>query len=375
MSKIYLQLFCFIVVAGAVLVNANDEQIGVYEIKKGDFSIKLSNFGARIMSMFLPDKNGNVADVVLGYDTIHEYMNETKRFGPIVGRVANRIGGAQFTLNGITYKLDANEGNINTIHGGSRGFSQRVWKMEKVVKDGPTPSIIFTYHSADGDEGFPGTVIATVTYALTAPYKLTITMEAKALNKATPISLAHHSYINLGGHNSGDILSDEVQIFATKYTPMDAKFIPTGEIVPVQGTAYDFLKPQTIKSQMSKLPKGIKGFDINYDMDNVGYNTIKPVAVLRNKNSGRVMKLSSNAPGMQFYTGNSINVKGKGGYQYKDFAALALETLGFPDAVNHPNFPSQIVYPGDVYRHVMEFEFSTLENNKRVDTISSKHEF
>ncbi|GAA0185573.1 epimerase/racemase [Lithospermum erythrorhizon] len=359
MSKFYLQLFCVIFVAGAFLVNGDGEEIGVYEIKKGDFSIKLSNFGARVMSMFLPDKNGNLADVVLGYDTINEYLNETKRFGPIVGRVANRIGGAQFTLNGITYKLDVNEGNSTTIHGGSKGFSQRVWSVKKVVKDGPIPSITFTYRSADGEEGFPGAVIATVTYAITAPYKLTITMKAKSLNKATPISLAHHSYINLGGHNSGDILSDEVQIFASKYTPVDSKKVPTGEIVTVKGTAYDFRKPQTVKSGISKLPKGLKGFDMNYDMNNANQKYMKKVAVVRNEKSGRVLKVWSNAPGMQFYTGDSINVTGKGGYQYKNFAAMALEPLGFPDSVNHPNFPSQIVYPGKLYKHVMHFEFST----------------
>ncbi|KAL0450573.1 UNVERIFIED_CONTAM: Aldose 1-epimerase [Sesamum latifolium] len=350
MSKTSI-LFCFIVLAFGIFANGSENGLGIYEIKKGDFSVKVTNYGARIVSVVLPDKNGKLADVVLGYDTIKEYMNDTGHFGAIVGRVANRIGGAKFTLNGTLYKLDANEGN-NTLHGGKKGFSQVVWKVTKHVKYGRSPYITLSYHSVDSEEGFPGDVLASVTYALIEPYKLSVTMKAKALNKATPVSLAQHSYWNLGGHNSGNILSDELQLFASQITLVDDKLIPTGKIVPVKSTPYDFLEPHVIKGSMKQLPKGSKGYDINYAVDGPKGQKMKPVAVVYNKKSGRIMKLSANAPGVQLYTGNYINnLKGKGGYVYQSHAALCLETQGFPDSVNHPNFPSQIVNPGKTYEH------------------------
>ncbi|KAK4393086.1 Aldose 1-epimerase [Sesamum angolense] len=351
MSKISI-LFCFIVLAFGISANGSENGLGIYEIKKGDFSVKVTNYGARILSVVLPDKNGKLADVVLGYDTIKEYMNDTGHFGAIVGRVANRIGGAKFTLNGTLYKLDANEGN-NTLHGGKKGFSEVAWKVTKHVKYGRSPYITLSYHSVDGEEGImvSGDVLASVTYALIEPYKLSVTMKAKALNKATPVSLAQHSYWNLGGHNSGNILSDELQLFASHITLVDDKLIPTGKIVPVKSTPYDFLEPHVIKGPISQLPKGSKGYDINYVVDGPKGQKMKPVAVVYNKKSGRIMK-SANAPGVQLYTDNYISdLKGKGGYVYQSHAALCLETQGFPDSVNHPNFPSQIVNPGKTYEH------------------------
>ncbi|KAK6129234.1 hypothetical protein DH2020_036943 [Rehmannia glutinosa] len=284
--------------------------------------------------------------------------NDTCYFGAIVGRVANRIGGAKFTLNGTVYKLDANE-NTTMLHGGKKGFSQVGWKVKKHEKHGRSPYITLTYHSVDGEEGFPGDVLASVTYTLIKPYTLSVKMKAKALNKATPINLAQHSYWNLAGHNTGNILSDELQIFASHITPVDKKLIPTGKILPVKTTPYDFLTPRVIKGPIKSLPKGSKGYDINYVVDGHEGPKMKPMAVVYNKKSGRMMKLSANAPGVQLYTGNYINgVKGKGGCVYQPHAALCLETQGFPDSVNHPNFPSQIVYPGKSYEHCMTFTFS-----------------
>ncbi|KAL2523112.1 Galactose mutarotase-like superfamily protein [Forsythia ovata] len=359
MSKIFIFL-CFNILALGNLAHVSSaHKLGVYELKKGDFSIKVTNYGARVVSVILPDKNGKLADVVLGYDTIKEYMNDTGHFGAIVGRVANRIGGAQFTLNGTHYKLDANEGT-NMLHGGKKGFSQVIWKVIKHEKKGPSPHITLFYHSADGEEGFPGGVLVFVTYTLSEPYKLSVTMKAKALNKATPVNLAQHSYWNLGGHDSGDILSDELQIFASHITPVDKMLIPTGEIVSVKKTPYDFLSPHVIKTPIKELPNGSKGYDINYVLNGYKTKKMKPVAVVYNKKSGRVMKLSSNSPGVQLYTGNYINnVKGKGGYVYQAYAALCLETQGFPDSVNHLNFPSQIVTPGKTYKHYMLHTFSS----------------
>ncbi|KAF2316250.1 hypothetical protein GH714_041591 [Hevea brasiliensis] len=196
--------------------------------------MKLTNYGAHIISLFLPDKNGKLEDVLLGYDSAEEYKNDTSYFGATVGRVANRIAGAQFTLNGTHYKLVPNEGK-NMLHGGPKGFSKVVWKVKKYKPESNAPFIIFTYHSPDGEEGFPGNLHVAVGYTLIGD-KLSITMKAKALNKATPVNLAQHAYWNLGGQNSGDILSEEIQIFASQYTPVDSQLIPTGKIESVKGT-------------------------------------------------------------------------------------------------------------------------------------------
>ena len=196
-----------------------------------------------------------------------------------------------------------------------------------------------------------------MTYALTGSYKLSAKMKAKAINKATPVNLAQHSYWNLGGHDSGNILSDEVQIFGSHITPTDKNLIPTGEIRPIKGTPYDFLEPQVLSSKINGLPDL---YDINYVLDgDNGDKKMKPVAKVHNKKSGRVMELSSDAPGVQFYTGNYLkDLKGKGGSVYQAHAGLCLETQGFPDSVNHPNFPSQIVSKGETYKHKMLYKFS-----------------
>lgn len=203
--------------------------------------------------------------------------------------------------------------------------------------------------------GFPGDLLVTVNYTLFGDKKLSVTMKAKALNKPTPVNLAQHTYWNLGGHNSGDILSNYVQIFGSKITLTDSNLIPTGKFASVKGTPYDFLKPHTVGSRIKKLPIG---YDTNYVIDG-GVDKIKRTAIVFDKKSGRVMELSTNVPGVQFYTSHFLkDVKGKGGAVYQPYGALCLETQGFPDAVNHPNFPSTIVSPGKDYKHVMLFKFS-----------------
>ncbi|KAJ4960620.1 hypothetical protein NE237_020530 [Protea cynaroides] len=301
-----------------------------------------------------------LADVVLGYDKISSYTNDTVYFGATVGRVANRIGGAKFTLDGKTYHLAANDGN-NTLHGGHRGFGDVIWTVKKYKPDHRNPYITFTYHSFDGEQGFPGAVKVSTTFMILGKNKLTVDMKAKAINKATPINMAQHVYWNLGGHNSGDILSNTVQIFGFHITTVDKNLIPTGKIVPVKDTPYDFTKPNTIGSRISQLPSG---YDINYALDiNEGQEPkhfMKKAAMVYNSKSGRVLELWSNQVGVQFYTGNMLtSVEGKDGAVYHKYAALCLETQGFPDSVNHPNFPSQIVYPGKTYTNLMVFKFST----------------
>ncbi|KAL8160955.1 hypothetical protein V2J09_012444 [Rumex salicifolius] len=320
------------------------KEVGIYELKKGDLSLKLTNYGATLISLQIPDKNGKFDDVVLGYNSVKDYYNDSTYFGAVVGRVANRIGGAQFTLNGVRYKLKPNQGK-NMLHGGVKGYSRVVWSVEKYSPKGRSPYITFAYHSYDGEE--------------VRDKELLVQMSAKALNKATPVNLAQHTYWNLGGQNSGNILSHKVQIFGSKITPVDKTLIPTGEFMPVKGTPYDFLKPRTVGSRIGKIP-GL--YDINYVLD-VGQgrnaSSLKHAAVVEDTKSGRRFELWTNEPGVQFYTGNYlVDVAGKGGSVYGPNAGLCLETQDYPDAVNQPSFPLEIVSRGETYVHYMLFKFS-----------------
>lgn len=348
---------CFLVLIIALAIGRNvceaEEEIGFYELKKGNFTVKITNYGATVLSVIVPDKHGKLDDIVLGFPSIDGYKNDSTYFGALVGRVANRIGGAQFALNGKKYQLPAND-HGNTLHGGSKGFSDVIWTVNRYVKDS---HITLSYDSYDGEQGFPGQVSVFVTYRFIGTNKLAINMQAKPINKATPINLASHTYWNLGGHNSGDILSHKIQLFGSHVTPVNDKLIPTSEISAVNGTAYDFLKPREIGSKINELSGG---YDINYVIDQTGEGKhLLKVAVVQDRKSGRNLELWSNQPGLQFYTSNMLdNVVGKGGFVYKKYAALCLETQGFPDSVNHPNFPSQIVNPGEVYKHIMVYRFT-----------------
>ncbi|XP_059441369.1 uncharacterized protein LOC132173781 [Corylus avellana] len=356
-AKVPLSWFFLLVALLFLLfVNINGSEakvkVGVYELKRGNFSVKLTNYGAVVQSVILPDKFGKLDDVVLGFDSVKGYKKDTTYFGAIVGRVANRIGKAQFTLNGTKYKLVANEGK-NMLHGGPKGYSDVIWTVESYKADS---HVTFTYHSFDGEEGFPGDLSVSVTYRLIQTNKLAVIMEAQPLNKATPVNLAQHTYWNLGGQASGNILSHSLQLFGSKITPVDAQLIPTGEIIPIKGTPYDFLEPQQIGSRLNELSNG---YDINYVLDSESHFHLKKAAVVNDSKSGRRLELWTNQPGLQFYSGNLLhNVKGKGGYKYLQHAAICLETQGFPDSVNNPNFPSQIVNPGQTYKHVMVYRFT-----------------
>ncbi|RLN06917.1 aldose 1-epimerase-like [Panicum miliaceum] len=297
---------------------AGRKTVGVHELRRGDdFSIKVTNWGATLMSVILPDSKGNLADVVLGYDTVAEYVNGTAYFGGLIGRVANRIAGARFTLDGKTYRLYRNDGN-NSLHGGHRGFSKVVWTVKEHVGGGDSPYITLYYHSFDGEQGFPGDLDVFVTYQLSPPHVLSVRMNATARGRATPVNLAHHAYWSLGGHGSGPVLGEAL------------------------------------------LRRGVAGYDTNYAVDGdaatgtaPAASALRPVARVRDGATGRAMELWADQPGVQLYTGNGV------GSVYGRYGALCLETQGFPDAVNHPGFPSQIVRPGQVCRHDMVFKFSS----------------
>nr|CAD40900.2 OSJNBa0036B21.18 [Oryza sativa Japonica Group] len=390
-----LAAVCLVAAASAGGADAAERKattVGVYELRKGDFSIRVTNWGAVIMSVVLPDSRGKLDDVVLGYDTIAEYVNSSTYFGALVGRVANRIAKARFVLDGKAYHLYPNDGK-NTLHGilekfpevqeihgawfistnsGHRGFSNVTWTVKEHVGGGDAPYITLYYHSFDGEQGFPGALDVYVTYQLSGPYVLSVHMNATAAGKATPVNLAQHSYWNLGGTGSGDILGNTVQLFASRYTPVDAELIPTGQVAPVTGTPCDLRAPTPVGARvhlvtggLSKTGATIYGFDTNYAVDggddvDAHAHALRRVTVVRDGKSGRSLELWANQPGVQFYTGNFLtaDVKGKGGKAYGQYGALCLETQGFPDAVNHPNFPSVIVRPGQVYKHEMVYKFS-----------------
>ncbi|CAI0548251.1 unnamed protein product [Linum tenue] len=300
----------------------------LFHLNNGTIRVSITNYGATITSLFVPDKHGELADVVLGFDSVQTYMEGNPcYFGCIVGRVANRIKEGKFSLNGADYSLPINNGP-NSLHGGNKGFDKVVWDVVE-QKDGEQPSIIFKYESSDGEEGYPGDVTVTATYTLASTNTLRLDMEAVPKNKPTPISLAQHTYWNLGGHKSGNILDHLVQLSASRITPVDENSIPTGELLPVKGTPFDFTSEK------------------------------KHAAKVKEPSSGRVLNLWTDAPGVQFYTANYVNgVAGKEGAVYGKHSGLCLETQGFPNAINQPNFPSIVVQPGEKYKHSMLFEFS-----------------
>ncbi|OVA04193.1 Aldose 1-/Glucose-6-phosphate 1-epimerase [Macleaya cordata] len=337
---------------------ADHQKPELFELNNGTMRVKISNYGCTVTSLFVPDKNGNLADVVLGFDSLEPYLKgASPYFGCIVGRVANRIKDGKFTLNGTEFSLPINK-PPNSLHGGHKGFDKVVWEVVE-HNDGENPSITFKYHSDDGEEGYPGDVTVTAKYSLTSSTTMRLDMEAKPENKPTPISLAQHTYWNLAGHNSGNILEHSIQIWASHVTPVDQNTIPTGEIMPVKGTPFDFTTEKKIGTSIHEVP-GL-GYDHNYVLDcGEEKSGLKSAAKVKDPSSSRVLKLWTNAPGMQFYTGNYVNgVKGKGGAIYGKHSGLCLETQGFPNAINQSNFPSIVVKPGEKYKHTMLFEFSS----------------
>ncbi|KAL8475646.1 hypothetical protein ACS0TY_028345 [Phlomoides rotata] len=351
--------FCFIILVFAVSANCSKTQLGIYEIRKGDFSVKVTNYGARIISVLLPDKNGKLGDVVLGYDTIKEYENDTSNFGAIVGRVANRISGAKFSLNGKVYKLYANDGNgKNTIHGGRVGLSKVIWKVLKHDESKKLPFITFQYHSHDDEEGFPGNLIITVTYLLHAKSKLQITLHAEAKDdEETPLILAQNIYWNLGGHNSpGNILHDHLRVLASSYRRLDDNLVPTGRTLPVKNTPYDFLQYHPIKSRFRKLRNGYK---VDYLLDHRNAKDgVELAAVLRDKKTGRVMKVWTDQALLQFRTGDEVrNVRGKGGVLYQKNSGLVLSAQGYSDSEDEGDFPPLVITKEKPYKQTTVFQF------------------
>ncbi len=333
-------------------------QVDIYTLKSGAVEARIITYGGIVQSLKVPDKGGKSEDVVLGFDSIDGYTAGPKPnpafFGALIGRYANRIGGASFTLNGQTYHTPVNDGP-NTLHGGPKGFDKAVW-IAKEIPHG----LQLTHVSPDGDAGFPGTLTAVVRYMLVGK-DLKIEYSATT-DKATVVNLTNHSYFNLAGQGNGDILKNEVKINASRYTPVDENLIPTGELASVEGTPFDFRKPTAvgarIDSENDQLKKG-HGYDHNWVLDSSG--KLAEVAEVYEPTSGRVLTVLSDQPGVQFYTGNFLDgtITGKGGKAYPHRGALCLETQHFPDSPNHPKFPSTELKPGQKYHTITIFRFST----------------
>ena len=317
-------------------------------------------YGGIITSIRVPDRDGRFDDIVLGYDAADGYIQNNGPFmGAIIGRYGNRIAKGAFTLDGQTYKLATNNGP-NHLHGGIKGFDKVVWQAEETrTADGP--AIVFRYVSADGEEGYPGTLNVTVTYTLNDKNELIVDYSAKS-DKATHVNLTQHSYFNLTGVQR-DILDHELTIDADGYTPVDTTLIPTGRIDPVEATPFDFRKPAKIGLRINddheQLRNG-KGYDHNFVLNRFGDGLVHAARVYE-PSTGRVLDVSTTEPGMQFYSGNFLDgsITGKNKRAYQQRFGFCLETQHFPDSPNQPQFPSTIVRPGNEYRSRTVFKFST----------------
>jgi aldose 1-epimerase len=319
--------------------------------------VRAMNYGGIIVSIRVPDRSGQFADIVLGHETLEGYRPNPPYFGAIVGRYANRIAQGTFKLDGETYTLPKNDGP-NTLHGGTRGFDKAVWDAEPLKGE---TGVAFSYFSKDGEEGFPGNVRVKVTYTLTNANALEIDYEATT-DKATPINLSQHSYFNLKGEGNGDILDHEIMINADRFTPVDKNLIPTGELRPVKGTPFDFTTPTRIGARIDdnydQLVLG-HGYDHNFVIHRTGGGLVLAARVYE-PTTGRTLEVSTTQPGVQFYTGNFLDgtITGKNGQVYKHRYGFCLETQHFPDSPNHPSFPNTILKPGETFREKTVFKFS-----------------
>ena len=321
---------------------------------------RVMNYGASLQSLLVPDRNGKLADVVLGYDTLQGYLDRRQYFGATVGRYANRIAHGKFSLDGKTYSLTLNDG-ANSLHGGTKGFDMQVWKVLE-VKAGPTPSVTMEYVSPDGDQGYPGTLTVKAIYTLSDDNQLKVAYLATT-DKPTIVNLSNHTYWNLGGEGSGSVMDQQLMIPGDAITPVsDAASIPTGEIASVAGTPYDFrvAKPigRDIRDGRSQQLLFGKGYDMNWV---ISRKEIEPrvVARVEDPQSGRVMTVWSSKPGLQFYSGNFLDgtTVGKDHHIYRQGDAFVLEPQLFPDTPNHPDFGSARLAPGEIYRNVIVYRF------------------
>lgn len=332
------------------------EPVFLIKLDNGIISCEIITFGATIRSVVVPDHNGNPVDVVLGYDTLEEYVHNGGYLGATIGRFANRIAGGSFQLNGHTYKLEANNGR-NHLHGGRKGFSHRVWHITNTEE----ASVTLSLFSPDGEEGYPGNLTCSVQFAL-EDNSLVIRYQAKS-DQDTLCNLTNHSYFNLAGHNSGSALDQSIQIFAQNYTPSNPESIPYGTIEPVAGTSMDFRSPTPIGAHIQEdfdQLNNARGYDHNYVIDGA-IGVLRTAAKAYSLTTGITLEAETTLPGVHFYTANFVPKRchGKSGCFYGPQHAFCLETQFFPDSPNQPTFPSAVLKAGDKYTHSTVFRFTS----------------
>ena len=345
--------------AAAFTGTVDEKPVTLYTLRNGNLTMQVTNFGARVVSLWTPDRTGKFEDVVLGYENLDRYVNnQGERFlGSALGRYANRIAEGRFELDGKEYTLPQND-NGQTLHGGTKGFDMVVWD---VARSNDT-MIVFRYRSADGEQGFPGNLDVEMSYTLTPDDAFRIDYRAQT-DAPTVVNLSHHSFFNLKGEGNGTILDNELWIKADSTTPVTKVLIPTGEIVPVEGTPFDFRTPTAIgariESDNEQLRNG-RGYDHNWVLSREG-DGVGRVASLYEPTTGRVMEVLTDQPGLQFYSGNFFDGKslGKYGRPQSWREAVALETQHFPHSPNHANFPTTRLDPGETYTHTCIYRFST----------------
>ncbi|MEV5345305.1 galactose mutarotase [Streptomyces achromogenes] len=331
---------------------ADGTEVHRWSLENGGTRMKVLSYGGVVQTLQLPDRHGRYANVVAGFDNLADYAAKSPYFGALIGRYGNRIDAGRFTLDGKQYQLDVNDGD-NSLHGGAKGFDKRVWHVEPFT-EGTDVGLRLRYTSADGEMGYPGTLRARVTYTLTRHGDWRIDYEATT-DKATVVNLTSHVYWNLAGEGSGGIEDHELSIAAARYTPTDAGLIPTGELARVAGTPFDFRHAKPIGRDLRAGHEQLvlaKGYDHNWVLDKGITARPEHIATLRDPRSGRTLKIATDQPGLQFYSGNFLDgtLTGTSGRTYRQGDALCLETQHFPDSPNQPAFPSTVLRPGRTYR-------------------------
>lgn len=335
----------------------NGPPVTLYTLaNKNGMTVSIMDYGATITSIRVPDRNGKIDDVVLGFDRFAPYLQMKDYFGATIGRYANRIAGGKFTIDKVPCLLACNN-PPNALHGGVRGFDKRMWNAEPFESE--VPAVRFTYLSKDGEEGYPGNLFVSVTFSLDEQDELRITYHATT-DQPTVLNLTNHSYFNLGGAGSGTILNELVTLHADKFTPVDNTLIPTGEIQDVAGTPYDFRQPTAVGAHIKELTNKPQGYDINYVLTNHFYSDWSLAAVVEDSATGRRMEVSTDQPGLQFYTGNLLTGSyiGREHKRYLQYGGLVLETQHYPDSPNHDNFPTTILRPGQDFQSSTVYAFS-----------------
>ena len=338
----------------------NGEEVDLYTLRNAKgIETTITNYGGKIVTLKTPDRKGQFADIVLGFDNLAQYLDKNPFFGSLVGRYANRIANGEFKLDGHTYTLARNNGP-NTLHGGLVGFDKKVWQAEDASgREGH--SLRLQYVSKDGEENFPGTLTTTVTYTLTDSNELKIDYQATT-DKNTVLNLTNHSYFDLSGAGSGEILDHIVTINADRFTPVNANLIPTGELKSVEGTPFDLRKPTPVRARINDKDQQLEygsGYDHNFVLNGNG-SSPQFAARAMDPKSGRVLEVLTTQPGVQFYTGNHLGngIKGKGGTTYNYRCGLCFETQHFPNSPNQPDFPTTELKPGQRFHHVTVFKIS-----------------